>query len=116
MLLKSARDEPSHSHLSLAVQVPSRQADEVRRVFDGCAAAYQDEYGSLEKDMSITLRTGSAAMSMRDESAVQLLNLLCTLPHGVVKYSHDVPGKWQQDCAISQKHSDRDKSAISSCG
>ncbi|KAK9794340.1 hypothetical protein WJX73_005452 [Symbiochloris irregularis] len=72
--------------------VPSQQTEEVRRVFDKCAAAFRDEFGSLEKDMSITLNSGSAAMSMRDESSVQLLNLLCTLPHGVVKYSHDVPG------------------------
>lgn len=77
---------------SAIVLVPSNQAEEARRLFDKRVAAYRQEYGVREPGMSITLTTGSAATVIRDESAVQLITLLCTLPHGVVKYSHAVPG------------------------
>ena len=74
------------------MQVPSKDVDAAHALFNKRVAGYQEEYGLREPGMHITLTNGSAAAVIRDESAIQLVNLLCTLPHGVIKYSHAVPG------------------------
>ena len=53
-----------------------------------------NEFGSVETKMKISL-TGledSPNESLRRESQQNLIGLLRTIPHGVLKYSHDVPG------------------------
>ena len=59
------------------------------------ALSLKEEYGHLEKDMSVDIfdhpqRTPTV---MTAESQTKLLTLLSTLPHGVVKWSHAVPGE-----------------------
>ena len=53
-----------------------------------------NEFGSVETKMKISL-TGledSPNESLKRESQQNLIGLLRTIPHGVLKYSHDVPG------------------------
>ena len=76
-------------------QVPSKEEHAARRLFDKRVAGLREEYGAREPGMSITLSNGSAATVIQHDSAQQLIDLLCTLPHGVVKYSHAVPGQHQ---------------------
>tara|TARA_B100000953_G_scaffold272592_1_gene244135 strand:+ start:610 stop:2076 length:1467 start_codon:yes stop_codon:yes gene_type:complete len=54
--------------------------------------ALKKEFGSIEKNMEVKF-TGSEESSeqcLSNESQVSLIGLLRTLPHGVLKYSHDV--------------------------
>ena len=59
------------------------------------ALSLKDEYGHLEKDMSIDIfdHPQRVPSVMTVESQTKLLTLLSTLPHGVVKWSHAVPGR-----------------------
>ena len=54
--------------------------------------ALKKEFGSIEKNMKVKF-TGSEESSekcLSNESQTSLIGLLRTLPHGVLKYSHDV--------------------------
>ena len=54
--------------------------------------ALKKEFGSIEKNMKVKF-TGSEESSeqcLSNESQTNLIGLLRTLPHGVLKYSHDV--------------------------
>ena len=69
------------------------------------ALSLKEEYGHLEKDMSVDIfdhpqRTPTV---MTKESQTKLLTLLSTLPHGVVKWSHAVPGEpsWSNTNTLS---------------
>ena len=56
--------------------------------------ALKKEFGSMEPNISIKF-TGSDEASekcLSEESQTSLIGLLRTLPHGVLKYSHDVEG------------------------
>jgi dipeptidase D len=56
--------------------------------------ALKKEFGSIEKNMKVKF-TGSEESSeqcLSNESQTSLIGLLRTLPHGVLKYSHDVEG------------------------
>ena len=56
--------------------------------------ALKKEFGSIEKNMEVKF-TGSEESSeqcLSNESQTSLIGLLRTLPHGVLKYSHDVEG------------------------
>lgn len=59
------------------------------------ALSLKEEYGYLEKDMSIDIYDHPQRVPtvMTVESQTKLLTLLSTLPHGVVKWSHAVPGR-----------------------
>lgn len=59
------------------------------------ALSLKEEYGYLEKDMSIDIydHPQRAPTVMTVDSQTKLLTLLSTLPHGVVKWSHAVPGR-----------------------
>ena len=87
--------------MSRGVQVPSEGVSAAHEIFERQSTALRDEFGSKETGMQLSISQGSAATVMSDESATQLVTLLCKLPHGVVKYSHDVPG--QRLFAISRK-------------
>ena len=59
------------------------------------ALLLKEEYGHLEKDMSIDIfdHPQRTPHVITKESQKQLLTLLSTLPHGVVKWSHAVSGR-----------------------
>lgn len=60
------------------------------------ANALKNEYGVLEAQLAVSLTESSshsASQALSIESAAELLTLLLTLPHGVIKYSHTVPGQ-----------------------
>lgn len=58
------------------------------------ALSLKDEYGHLEKDMAIHIydHPERSPTAMMLDSQTKLLTLLSTLPHGVIKWSHAVPG------------------------
>ncbi|KAK9830529.1 hypothetical protein WJX72_012284 [[Myrmecia] bisecta] len=74
--------------------VPEASAEKVfAEVVANQVNAIQAEYGTLEKDLSIaSLPVKAPTNVLTPESAHSLLTLLLTLPHGVHKYSHAVPG------------------------
>lgn len=66
----------------------------VQQLVSQQALLLKEEYGYLEKDMSIDIydHPQRAPTVMTVESQTKLLTLLSTLPHGVIKWSHAVPG------------------------
>ena len=58
------------------------------------ARALRNEFGTMEPNFDIKF-TGSSELPdkcLSDSSQMELIGLLRTLPHGVLKYSHDVQG------------------------
>lgn len=66
----------------------------------------KEEYGHLEKDLAISIADDSqkADHVLAAESQSKLLSLLCMLPHGVIKWSHAVPGKSLSTLAHPVRH------------
>ena len=66
----------------------------VQQLVSQQALLLKKEYGHLEKDMNIDIydHPQRAPTVMTVESQTKLLTLLSTLPHGVIKWSHAVPG------------------------
>ena len=56
--------------------------------------AFKKEFGSMETNMQVMLSglESSPKNTLTKKSQVKLINLLRILPHGVLKYSHDVKG------------------------
>lgn len=55
--------------------------------------ALRAEYGHKEPDLSISVHPAAAAPTVLDAKHAQgVVDLLRTLPHGPLKYSHVVPG------------------------
>ena len=58
------------------------------------ASALRNEFGTMEPNFDVKF-TGSSELPdkcLSDSSQMELIGLLRTLPHGVLKYSHDVQG------------------------
>jgi hypothetical protein len=75
--------------------VPSGEARLlVQQLVSQQALSLKDEYGHLEKDMAIHIydHPERSPTAMTLDSQTKLLTLLSTLPHGVIKWSHAVPG------------------------
>lgn len=76
------------------MQVPPEEADAVTAAVQQMEEALKAEYGLLETGLSITLLPAdkAPARTLTEDSAQKVVTLLTSLPHGVVKYSHQVPG------------------------
>lgn len=88
--------KPTYQCGTCGWQVPSGEPRLlVQQLVSQQALSLKEEYGYLEKDMSIDIYDHSqrAPTVMTVESQTKLLTLLSTLPHGVVKWSHAVPGR-----------------------
>lgn len=75
--------------------VPAAEVAALQAAVAARAAAYQQEYGLKEPGLAISAAqaAGGAPPSVLGPAAAQrLLDLLLTLPHGVLKMSHAVPG------------------------
>ncbi|BDA48997.1 Cytosol non-specific dipeptidase [Coccomyxa sp. Obi] len=75
--------------------VPKDAEGKASTVTEQYADALEKEYGALETQLSVVLAKSSAPAPeevFSFDSAAKLLTLLVTLPHGVIKYSHTVPG------------------------
>ena len=84
-----------HDLLALAQVQSGEPRLLVQQLVSQQALLLKDEYGQLEKDMEIDIydhpqRTPTV---MTVESQTKLLTLLSALPHGVIKWSHAVPGR-----------------------
>ena len=100
MLLCSWVDLPKCLH----AQVPAEAASKATTAAGAVAAALQAEYGALERQLAVKLVPAAGAapdQALSEDSAARLLALLLTLPHGVLKYSHSVPGMSIPLCAAS---------------
>ena len=78
-----------------ARQVPVDAAAEAAAAAGAQAEALQKEYGALETHITVKFvpQAGPAPdQALSEDSAAKLLTLLLTLPHGVLKHSHTVPG------------------------
>jgi len=81
--------------LKLRLQVPSGETRLlVQQLVSQQALSLKDEYGHLERDMAIHIydHPERSPTAMTLDSQIKLLTLLSTLPHGVIKWSHAVPG------------------------
>ena len=80
------------------LQVPTAPLlEHARQLLAQQARALKAEYGDLEKDMSITMAPAPdrrPRQVLTPDSLARLLVCLRVLPHGVVKYSHAVPGEY----------------------
>ena len=57
--------------------------------------ALKQEYGALEQQLDVSVRQSTEEVPkavLSPDSTDRLLTLLLTLPHGVQKFSHTVPG------------------------
>ena len=81
----------------LPLQVPSGETRNlVQQLVSQQALSLKEEYGHLEKDLNIHVYDHPERSSsvLTQDSQTKLLTLLTTLPHGVIKWSHAVPGKY----------------------
>ena len=86
---------PTTQIVSCQTQVPVNAAAEAAATAGAQAEALQKEFGALEAHIAIKFvpRAGTAPdQALSQDSAAKLLTLLLTLPHGVLKHSHTVPG------------------------
>lgn len=77
------------------MQVPSGHTRElVDHLVATQALLLKEEYGHFEKELAISIadHPQKASHVMAADSQTKLLSLLCMLPHGVIKWSHAVPG------------------------
>ena len=77
-------------------QVPSGETRNlVQQLVSQQALSLKEEYGHLEKDLNINVYDHPERSSsvLTQDSQTKLLTLLTTLPHGVIKWSHAVPGE-----------------------
>ena len=77
------------------VVAPSEEVQAIKDAVARVETDFKAEYGHREPDLHATAEatsTTAAAGVLSPSESDRLLNLLLTLPHGVVKYSHSVPG------------------------
>lgn len=76
------------------VSVPAGAQDSAAAVVGKAHADFRTEYGHREDGLTVaaTAAAGAPRTCLTSADAERLLTLLLTLPHGVIKYSHSVPG------------------------
>ena len=76
--------------------LPTDQVDVVKSAVLQIESELKSEYSPKEPELSVTLHTSSstslATTVITSSDTTRLLTLILTLPHGVIKYSHSVPG------------------------
>ena len=84
-----------NSILPCAWQVPGGELDAAIGAAERRGAAFSQEYGLKEPQLAIIAAEAAAppAACLSEGGSRQLLDLLLTLPHGVVKNSHAVEGE-----------------------
>jgi dipeptidase D len=77
------------------LQVPQLQLDAVQGAIRRRSEAFQQEFGLKEAGLAVTSAADSSTPTacLPAAGAQQLLDLLLTLPHGVIKNSHAVEGE-----------------------
>lgn len=90
--------KPACRHACL--QVPADQLHMLKGAIGHRFAAFEQEFGKKEPGLSITATPAATipATCLTAAGGQQLLDLLLTLPHGVIKNSHAVPGA----CALAR--------------
>lgn len=79
-----------------SIILPQGQVDAFKSVVAQIASELKSEYGSKEPELYINVETNTQTSAtspvLTPQDTTRLLTLLLTLPHGVIKYSHSVPG------------------------
>lgn len=75
--------------------MPASQLQSVQAAVEQRASSYQQEFGLKEPQLAISAAQAAEAPTqcLAPAAAGRLLDMLLTLPHGVLKYSHAVPGE-----------------------
>ena len=79
----------------MCVQVPANEASAAAEAVNRQSQALMQEYGALEEQLDVCVGQSTQQVPkqvLSPDSADRLLTLLLTLPHGVQKFSHTVPG------------------------
>ena len=82
--------------LDACAQVPASEASAAVEAVNRVSQALKQEYGGLEQAMEVSVGQSQGPVpeeALSSDSAQRLLTLLLMLPHGVLKYSHTVPGR-----------------------
>jgi dipeptidase D len=78
------------------VMVAHDEQDNLKNAVALVESEFKAEYGTREPDFRITVEPTAPEKEypavLESKDSERLLNLLCCLPHGVIKYSHSVPG------------------------
>lgn len=75
--------------------MPLDGASSAAEAVNTCSLALKQEYGALEQELDVSVRQSREQVPkqvLSSDSTERLLTLLLTLPHGVQKFSHTVPG------------------------
>ena len=74
------------------ILISPEAVSEVQTIVSNREKSLQKEFGSMEKNMKVILSglEDSPDENLTEESQSRIIGLLRTLPHGVLKYSHDV--------------------------
>lgn len=83
------------------MQVPEAAVNAINDAIGQRLAAFQQEYGQMEPGLSVvTSPAAPPAACLTVGGAQQVLDLLLTLPHGVIKNSHAVAGGLLIVCCV----------------
>lgn len=76
------------------MQVPESKLPALEVLVSSCSTHLLKEYGTYESSLSISCKAPKvpANNALLPADATRLITLLSTLPHGVLKFSHAVPG------------------------
>jgi len=76
------------------ILVSPEAVSDVQIIVSNKESAFKKEFGSLETKMQVNLSglNSSPKNTLTIDCQINLINLLRILPHGVLKYSHDVKG------------------------
>ena len=75
--------------------MPANEASAAAEAVNRQSQALKQEYGALEEQLEVCVGQSTQQVPkqvLSPDSADHLLTLLLTLPHGVQKFSHTVPG------------------------
>jgi dipeptidase D len=87
---------------SAIVVIDAARESELRSLLTGCEADWKTDLGGFDPDLQITMeKTARPENATEATDAKRIVDLLVTLPHGVVAMSPDVPGLVQNSTNLA---------------
>jgi dipeptidase D len=74
------------------VTVPTRNVAEFKTLFENYTATVKSELVSVEPNFRFLLEAAKVDQLMNNEAQAKLINLVCSIPNGVVRMSDDMAG------------------------
>ena len=95
------------------VVLDAKQESELRSLLSKCEAEWKADLGGFDPELQITAeRTASPGKALGAAEAARIIDLLATLPHGVVAMSPDVPGLVQNSTNLAVVSVNGDRAEI----